>query len=214
MHELEWIILPGEAIETLRGQEFKKLLSFLSELWLIPLLGEDSARALQLSTVNRPGNIDISIQAVWVWKGGPSPGGLALGQQGDGWVTGLRALREGGSQPTPEHTAGQTAEGTGTGQPSPALLQSQEKCFEYGLPCTYEISKSQPDSGWRTLRQAFNHTLSDASPHIVTAAISWGPMSPGGTLGWRFTHTIPFNFLITGKVSSSCLSWVTLLTSS
>lgn len=65
--------LPQEVIETLRGQELKKLLSFLSELWLIPLLGGNSGRAQQLSTVNRAGNINISIQTIRVWEGGPSP---------------------------------------------------------------------------------------------------------------------------------------------
>lgn len=123
-----WVIYTSpKATPTLRGQEFKRLLSFLSDMCLILLLGGDSSRTLQLSTVNRPRNIDTAVQAVWVWEGGPSRWGLAPGQRGDGWVTGLRALREGGSQPTPEHTARQPAEGTGTGRALPRHYPSHQR---------------------------------------------------------------------------------------
>lgn len=121
--------LPQEVTETLRGQELKKLLSFLSELWLIPLLGGDSGRAQQLSTVNRAGNINISIQTIGVWEGGPSrpfPPGLALGQRGDGGAPGLRALREGGSRPTPEHTPGGRG-GTRLGSALPPAYSSHRR---------------------------------------------------------------------------------------
>lgn len=101
-----------------------------------------------------------SIQAVWVWEGSPSCGGLALSQLGDGWVTGLRALREGGSQPTPEeHTAKQTAEGTSTGEPSPQHYPShQRNAVSTGFLVLMK-SASQPDPELRALGQALNHIL-------------------------------------------------------
>lgn len=89
-------------------------------------------------------------------------------------MTGLRALRESGSQPTPEHTARQPEEGTDSGEPwllphrSP--VSHQRKAFSRGF--LLAITKSASLAGWRTLRQVVNHLLSKASAQMLAVVTS------------------------------------------
>lgn len=98
--------------------------------------------------------------------------GLALGQRGDGWVTGLRALREGGSQPTPEHTP---ADRRGSPQGAlPGPYPSQQGSVWIRASLQLWNRKSARLRVKDIKRHLFNHIHSDTFPQIITATISWG----------------------------------------